>query len=324
MKTTFLKAAMALLALAAAALQAHAQDYPQRPVTIVVPFGAGGATDLSARTVAQLLAKQLGQSFVVENKVGASGMIGMGTVARAAPDGYTLGWGGNSPMTVAPHLSKTPLYDPSRAFTPVSVAAISSWVVITRADMPVRTMQDLVAAAKAQPGKLTFASSGIGSAPHLLGEVFKSAAGIDILHVPFKGEVDGFTALLGGQVDFMFGSTSTSTQMINAGKLKGLAVTTPQRDRAVPNIPTVTEANLPDLTFEIFFGLLAPAGTPPPVIAKLAAAMKQAVQDPVYRESMEKVGIQAVSSTSAEFAALLKRHNDRWQALIARNRIVIE
>jgi len=307
-----------------AAVPGHAQDYPAKPVTIIVPFSAGGATDLSARAIAQLLTKQLGQPFVVDNKAGASGMIGMGLVARAAPDGYTLGWGGNSPMTVSPHLAKAPPYDPRKAFAPVSLAAISSWVLTTTPQLPVNSVAELVARAKANPGKLTIGSSGNGSAPHLLGELFKGAAGIELLHVPFKGEIDGVNAMLGNNVDMMFTSTSTAAPQVKAGKLKGLAVTTPKRDPAVPQLPTVAEAGQPDLTFEIFFGLVAPAGTPVPVVAKLAAAMRQAVADPSYRETMERGGIVATSSTPEEFAALLKRHNDRWLDIIKRNSITAE
>ena len=302
----------------------HGQDYPTRPVVIVVPFSAGGATDLSARAIAQLLTKQLGQNFVVENKVGASGMIGMNHVAKAAPDGYTLGWGGNSPMTVSPHLAKSPGYDPSRAFAPISLAAISSWVLTTSMQVPVTSVADLVTRAKANPGKLSIGSSGNGSAPHLLGEIFKMSAGIDLLHVPFKGEIDGVNAMLGSQVDMMFTATSTAAPQVKAGKLRGLAVTTPKRDPAVPNIATVAEAGQPELTFEIFFGLVAPAGTPSGVVSKLAAAMKQAVAEPSYRETMEKGGIVATSSSPEEFAALLKRHNDRWLGIIKRNNISIE
>lgn len=326
----FRRRAAGVLALCAGALisagpaLAQDQDYPNRPVTIVVPFTAGGATDLSARLVAQLLSKQLGQPFVVLNRAGASGMIGMGTVAHAAPDGYTLGWGGNSPMSVAPHLSKSPPYDPMTAFAPISLGAISSWIMVTQPQLPVSSIADLVALAKAQPGKLTYASSGTGSAPHLMGELFKSSAGIDMLHVPFKGEIDGFNAIMAGQVDMMMGSTSTASSLIKSGRLKGLAVTTPTRDAAMPDMPTVTEAGMPDLTFEIFFGLVAPAGTPAPIIAKLAAAMTQAVADPNYRETLEKAGVHATSSTPAEFQALLARHNQRWLSIIERNNISTE
>ena len=308
----------------AAAFPGHAQDYPTKPVNIIVPFSAGGATDLSARAIAQLLTKQLGQPFVVDNKAGASGMIGMGMVARASPDGYTLGWGGNSPMTVSPHLAKAPPYDPRKAFAPVSLAAISSWVLATTPQLGVNSVAELTARAKANPGKLTMATSGNGSAPHLLGELLKSSAGIDLLLVPFKGEIDGVNAMLSNTVDMMFTATSTAAPQVKAGRLKGLAVTTPKRDPAVPSLPTVAEAGQPDLTFEIFFGLVAPAGTPAPVIARLAAAMKQAVADPSYRETMEKGGIVATSSTPEEFAALLKRHNDRWLDIIKRNHITAE
>lgn len=303
---------------------AQDRDYPNKPVTIVVPFTAGGATDLSARLVAQLLSKELGQSFVVVNKAGASGMIGMGVVAHAAADGYTLGWGGNSPMSVAPHLIRNPPYDPMTAFAPIGLAAISSWIMVTKPQLPVASVADLIALARKQPGKLTYASSGNGSAPHLMGELFKTSAGVDMLHVPFKGEIDGLNALMAGQVDMMLGSTSSASALIKSGRLKGLAVTTPTRDAAVPDLPTMTEAGVPDLTFEIFFGLVAPAGTPAPVVAKLAAALKQAVADPNYREAMEKTGIHATNSTPAEFQALLQRHNQRWLSIIKRNNIAIE
>jgi len=304
--------------------RAQDRDYPNKPVTIVVPFTAGGATDLSARLMAQLLTQELGQSFVVLNKAGASGMIGMGAVASAAKDGYTLGWGGNSPMSVAPYLIRNPPYDPIKSFAPIGLAAISSWTMVVRPDLPVKSVAELVALAKAQPGKLTYASSGNGSAPHLMGEQLKAAAGIDLLHVPFKGEIDGFNAIMAGQVDLMMGSTSTASTLIKSGRIKGLAVTTPQRDPTLPDLPTVAEAGVPELTFEIFFGLVAPAGTPEPIIEKLSAAMKKVAANPVYSETLEKAGVHATSSTPQELAALLARHNERWRAVIERNHIVSE
>jgi tripartite-type tricarboxylate transporter receptor subunit TctC len=300
---------------------ASAQDYPAKPVTIVVPFTAGGATDLSARIIAQLLSKELGQSFVIMNRAGASGMIGMASVANAAPDGYTLGWGGNSPMSVAPHLMKNPPYDPLKAFAPIGLAAISSWVMVVRPGLPVSSVAELIALAKAQPGKLTFASAGNGSATHLMGEVFKAAAGIDMLQVPYKGEIDGMNAIAADQVDMMMGATSTSSSLMKTGKVKGLAVTTPTRDPAVPDTPTVKEAGVPELTFEIFFGLLAPAATPRPIVDKLSAALARAVDDPSYREAMDKAGIRPTSSTPEAFASLLERHNRQWMAIIERNNI---
>lgn len=312
---------------AAAATTAFAQApaaYPSRSVTIVVPFSAGGATDISARQIAQLLTKQLGQPFVVENRAGAGGMIGMNVVARAQPDGYTLGWGGNSPMSVTPHVTKNAPYDPQKAFTPISVAAISSWTLTSKTGLPANNFAELVKLAKAQPGKISIASSGTGSAPHLLAELFKQSAGIDLLHVPFKGEIDGVNAMLGGQVDLMFTSTPAATPQVKGGKLKAFAVTTPKREPALPQYPTVGEVGQPDLTVEIFFGLVGPAGMPEAVVNKLAAAMKVAVADAGYRETMEKAGVTATSSTPEEFAALLKRHNERWLSVIKRNNISAE
>jgi tripartite-type tricarboxylate transporter receptor subunit TctC len=326
-----MKAAARLIAAAAlllAALQAHAQGpdtaYPNRPVTIIVPFSPGGATDVSARQIAQLLSKQLGQPFVVDNRAGAGGMIGMALVARAQPDGYTLGWGGNSPMSVTPHVVRNPPYDPRKAFTPISLAAISSWTLASKATLPADNFADLVKLAKAQPGKITIASSGGGSAPHLLAEMLKQSARIDLLHVPYKGEIDGVHAMLGGQVDLMFTSTPAATPQIKAGKLKGYAVTTPRREPALPQLPTMTEVGQPDLTIEIFFGLVGPANLPPAVVAKLAAAMKEAVADPAYKDTMEKAGVTATSSTPEDFARLLARHNERWLAVIQHNHIVSE
>ncbi|MDQ8015814.1 MAG: tripartite tricarboxylate transporter substrate binding protein [Bordetella sp.] len=324
MKTARLLAAAAMLVAAATSFAQGPDTFPSKPVTIIVPFSAGGATDLSARMIATLLSKQLGQPFVVENRAGAGGMIGMGTVARAQPDGYTLGWGGNSPMSVTPHVTRNPPYDPRKAFAPVSLAAISSWTLTSRADLPAKDFGELVKLAKASPGKISIASSGNGSAPHLLAEMLKQSAGIDLLHVPYKGEIEGVNAQLGGQVDLMFTSTSAATPQVKAGKLKGYAVTTPKREPALPQFPTMAEVGQPDLTIEIFFGLVAPAGTPKPILEKLAAAMKVAVADANYRESMEKAGVTATSSTPEEFAALLARHNERWLAVIKRNNITPE
>ena len=316
----------ALLLMFSALTNVQAQDYPTRPVTIVVPFAAGGATDVSARKVAQLLAAQFGQPFMVENRVGASGLIGMRYVNKAPADGYTLAWAVNSSTTVAPYLVKSPGYDPdvTKSFAPVSLAAISSWVLITNPKLPVNNIAEFIAYAKANPGKLNFGSSGTGSAPHLLGEMLKNITGIDATHIPFKGESESFVALMGGQIDFLIGAAFIANPLVQAGKIKGLAVTTPTRDKSLPNLPTVTEAGLLDLQFEIFYGLLAPPGTPAPVIAKLSAAMKQAVLDPEFKESMEKGSMFTTSSTPAEFSALMRRHSERWHGIIQKNKISIE
>lgn len=298
-----------------------AQTYPQRTVTIIVPFSAGGATDVSARLVAQLLTKQLGQTFIVENKLGAGGMIGMSQVARAAPDGYTLGWGGNSPMTIAPYMTKTPSYDPATAFTPVSLAGISSFTLVGRPGLPARSYAELVALAKEKPGQMTFSSTGNGASGHLLGEVFKGLEKVDLLHVPYKGESDGVAAMLGDQVDMTFLSTQSAIPLVKAGRLRAFLVTSATREREIPEVPSALEMGASELAVEIFFGLVAPTGTPAPIIAKLAAAMKQAVADPTYAGAMDKVGLSAKSSSPEEFAALMARHSARWIAVIKRTGI---
>jgi tripartite-type tricarboxylate transporter receptor subunit TctC len=190
--------------------------------------------------------------------------------------------------------------------------------------MNVNNFAEFIALTKANPGKFSFGSSGTGSAPHLLTEMLKQQAGIDALHVPFKGESESFTALLGGQIDFLIGAAFVADPLVQSGKVRGLAVTTPERDKAVPQLPTVAEVGLPELTFEIFYGLLAPAGTPAPIVAKLAEAMKIAAADADFRATMEKTSVFAKSSTPAEFSALLKRHSDRWAGIIQRNKISIE
>lgn len=313
----------ALLAAGRAGAQAPS-DYPRRPVTIIVPFSAGGAVDATARAVALVLTKQVGQSFIVENKAGAGGMLGLGLVARSAPDGYTLGWSSNSSLTVAPYVTRNPPFDPAKAFAPVSTATISSWAILARPGLPVGNLQELVALAKAKPGTVNFGSTGTGAVSHLLFEMLKNSAGIDMLHVPFKGESDGVTALLAGTIDLFLVATSTSTPLVNSGRMKALAVTAPGREKVLPNVPTVAEAGYPDLTFEFFVGLIAPAGTPAPIIARLAGAMKQAVAEPSLVEAMDKGGIVPMSTSPEEFTALIGRHSSRWQQVIRRNNIVVE
>lgn len=298
--------------------------YPSKPVTIIVPFAAGGSTDVMARRVAALLTQQLGQSFVVDVKPGAGGMIGMSAVARAQPDGYTLGFGGNSPMSTTPHLHKNPPYDPQRAFTPISLAVQSSFALFARPDLPAANLADLIRMARAEPGKLTFASTGKGGAPHLLGELLQQSAGIELLHVPYKGDSEGVNAMLSGQVDLMFLAAPSGAPLVRSGKLKSFGVTAPARDPALPQLPTMAEAGQKDLTVEIFFGLVGPAGMPEAVVSRLSQAMKAVVSDPSYREAMEKSGYTAASSTQEEFNRIVARHNARWIQVIRSKGIVAD
>lgn len=304
---------------------ALAQDvYPSKPVTIVVPFTAGGSTDIAARIVGQQLARALGQPVIVDNKPGAGATLGAAFAARATPDGYTLFWGGNSPLTTSPHLYKKPGYDPITSFEPIGMLAVSPWVLLAKSALPARSVSELTAQAKAQPGKLNFGSSGVNSALHLLMEEFKSARGIDAVHVPYKGDSDVAQAVVSGQVDFAFAALSTSLPFIQSGRLKALAVTGPERDRQLPDVPTLAEAGVPSMKLEFFSGLLAPAGTPAPVIARLTSAVHTTMKDPGVRERLQKAGAEPADSTPQEFRDMIARDSARWQALIKRMGVVPE
>jgi tripartite-type tricarboxylate transporter receptor subunit TctC len=300
---------------------ANAQTYPSKPVTIIVPFSAGGATDQSARLAAQVLTEVLGQPFIVENKLGAGGMIGLEQVARAAPDGYTLGWGGNSPMTISPYLHKKPAYDPATAFTPISIAGLSSFTLTARNGLGVASYEDLVRLARAKPGQVTFASTGIGTSTHMLGELLKSAAKVDMLHVPFKGESEGVVGLISGQVDVSWLSTQVAIPQVTAGKMRGLVVSGKSREPSLPNVPTASEVGAPDLSVDIFFGLIGPAKLPPEVVSTLANAMQKVARNQNYIRTLEKSGFRASSDTPAQFAQVLASERQRWSALIKQTRI---
>ncbi|ARP83007.1 hypothetical protein CAL12_20770 [Bordetella genomosp. 8] len=304
------------VALAVISAGAGAQEYPTHPVTIIVPFAAGGGTDQSARLAAQLLTKSLHQTFVVENKAGAGGMIGLGQLARAKPDGYTLGWAGNSPLTIAPYLQKSPPYDPATAFTPVSLAGLSSSVLLARPGLDVRNLQAFVAKAKAQPGSISFGTSGIGTSTHLLGELLKSETKTDLLHVPYKSDAECISALLGGQVDVAWVSAQIAIPQVSGGKLIGLVVSGDAREPAMPGVPTVKEAGVPNMQVPIFFGLVGPAKLSQDVVDKLAAAMATVARDEEYRNALASMGLHAAASSPAQFSTLLESHRTRWSTLI--------
>lgn len=321
--TSFLLAVGAF-SLAACANAQNPAAFPARPITLVVPFAAGGGTDMSARKVAEIMGRGLGQPVIVENKPGAGGPIGLTAVSRAAADGYTLGWAGNSPLTIAPYVSRKPPYDPEKAFVPVSLACTSSFTYMARKGLGVKTLPELVALARKEPGRISFASSGVGTSTQMLSELLKVAAQIDLLHVPFKGESEGIQAMLSGQVDMMATGTEGALAQQQGGKLVSLAVTAPARVAAAPDLPTVAEAGYPGLQLELFYGLVAPAGTPAAVVERLNAEMRKAVADPSFVEMMRKSGYEARSGSPKDFAALLARHSQQWRAVIARNNISID
>lgn len=297
--------------LAAAALQLNAQPspdsrYPRKPVTIVLPFSIGGATDVMARLAAQKMSGLLGYQIIVVNRDGAGGAIGTDFVAKATPDGYTLLWGSSGPLAISPNLNAKLPFDPLRDFTPIGLFSLNPLVLTLHPSVPANSVKALIALAKAHPGKLNYASSGTGAAPHFAGEMFKNMAGIDIVHVPYKGAgLFGFD-LLAGQVDFAFTTGTTIRGHFTSGKLKGLAVTSTRRTDLMPELPTMAEAGLPGYEVVIYYGLLAPAGTPANVLSTLGNALLKSLEDRDIKERIIAEGAYPAGGTPMQFAAFIK------------------
>src|SRR5271169_1861945 len=272
--------AAALAAAFAGAHPATAQDYPTRPITLVVPYSAGGGNDAMARVVANSMSKTLGQQIVIENRGGAGGSIATRQVAKASPDGYTLGLGGTGTLAIDPTLYPNAGYDPRKDFAPVGLIATSPLIILVNPSLPAHNVQELIALAKAQPGKLNYASAGRGSGIHLGTVLFALTAGIELTHVPYRGTGPALTDLLGGHVALYFSSLPSAIAFVQSGKVRALAVTGPKRSPIFPELPTVAESGLPGYEAVLHYGIIAPAGTPKPIIAKLNAALRQAVQSP--------------------------------------------
>jgi tripartite-type tricarboxylate transporter receptor subunit TctC len=310
MKLLVLAALAACLAASAGAL-AQA-SYPDRTVRIIVPFPPGGPADALARIVGERLATSFGKPFVVENRAGAGGNIGMEQGARAAPDGYTLILAPVGNLTVAPALySKLP-YDPARDFAPITVLASVPNVLIVNPSVPVKTVAELVALAKAKPASLNYASPGNGSIPHLAGEWFKRLAGVDIVHVPFNGVAPASTAVLSGEVQMFFAQSSAALPQWRAGKVVALGVATPKRIAAAPDLPTIAEQGFPGFDATSWYALVAPAGTPPAVIERLHAEIVRVLAEPDVREKIAGLGAEPVGNSPEEFAAMQRAEAARW------------
>jgi tripartite-type tricarboxylate transporter receptor subunit TctC len=294
---------------------AHAQPYPTRPIKLVVPFGPGGPTDVSARIVAQVVQSALGQSVVIENRPGAGGAIGSKSVAGAEPDGYTLLIGTSATLGVVPALMKTPGYDPIRSFAPVAKVADSTLVLVAPTTFPATSVAEFVAYAKANSGKLSYASAGVGNQTQLLAELFKSKAGIDVLHVPYKSGAEMVTAILGEQVQMAFPDVSILIPLIREGKLRALAVTSAQRHPQLPDVPTMIESGVPDYVMTFWSGVVAPFGTPAEIVGKLNAAISEGLRSQAIRDSLAKVGAQADPGPPQDFAAFIAAETTKWSAV---------
>src|SRR5437867_11416395 len=313
MKIRFAALALAVVASAAA----PARDYPARPVRLVVPYAAGGNADIFGRTVAQKLGEALKQHFVVENRAGANGGIGADFVAKSAPDGYTLLATANGPIVVNPVLYAKVPYDPVRDFAPVAQCTVYQYVLVTLAGSPIKSIADLVDAAHARPGAVSYGSTGVGGGNHLAGELFALATGTQLTHVPYKGSAPALADLLGGQLAFMFDTVITSVPQVRAGKLRAFAVSSAKRAPSLREVPTLQEAGFAGFDMSQWQGVLAPAGTPRAVVQRLNAEIVKAMHAPdVHERIAVQGGNDIVTGTPEEFAAMIRADLERYGKLI--------
>jgi tripartite-type tricarboxylate transporter receptor subunit TctC len=322
MRTAIIRSIAALVAAAAGA--AAAQTYPARPIRIIVPFAPGGNVDITARLVAPGLGEALGQPVVVENKPGAGGTIGADFVAKSPPDGYTLLMGSNSTFSVAPSLYPKNPYDPLRDFAPVSMIASAPFVLVTNSAAPFNSARELVAQAKAAPGKLTMSSAGTGSSNHLVGELFQEISGARFTHVPYKGSGQALTDLMGGQVNLHFDQITSAASHIQAGKLKALMVTARERVPMLPDVPTASEAGYTSFEATNVTGLLAPAGTPRDIVDKLNAATQKVVAQPAVKEKFAGLGADAVGGAPEHFGAYIRNDLAKWTRIVKEANVKVE
>jgi tripartite-type tricarboxylate transporter receptor subunit TctC len=309
-------AALAVAACIGCAGGAVAGDYPERPVRLVVPFPAGGGADILARTIMPKVSEFLGEAIYIDNKPGAGGNVGAEIVARSAPDGYTLLYGTNGTHAINQTLYGNLRFDPIADFEPVSrMTSIAALLTVNPA-LPVNSVSDLIAYARANPGKVNFASAGNGTTSHLAGELFKTMTGIDIVHVPYRGGAAAITDVVGGRVQMMIDVMPNAYPVAKSGKLRALAVTTAQRFPTAPEIPTIAESGVPGFEVSAWDGVLAPAGTPAAVVDKLNAAIRRALDDPQLRESLLARGAQPVAGSPAAFAKHIRAETEKWANVV--------
>jgi tripartite-type tricarboxylate transporter receptor subunit TctC len=298
------------------ALGAFGQGYPNRTIRLVVPFPAGGTTDLLARAASQKLTESLGQAVVVDNRPGAAGTLGADIVAKSSPDGYTLLMGTVGTHAINASLYSKMPYDHVKDFTPIVLVAAVPNVLVVNPSVPVKSVGDLIKLAKAKPGAINFASSGAGTSIHLSGELFKTMAHVDMTHVPYKGSAPALTDLIGGQVQVMFDNLPSSLPQIKAGKLRAVAVTSLKRAPALPDVPTISESGLPGVEASSWFGVLGPAGTPAPVVARINSEINKWLQSPEAREQLIAQGAEAAGGTPENFALHIRAETEKWAKVV--------
>jgi tripartite-type tricarboxylate transporter receptor subunit TctC len=295
---------------------AFAQAYPAKPIRLIVPFPPGGSTDIVARIVALKLGDRLGQQVVVENRGGAGGTIGTEAVAKAPPDGYTLGVASTSTHAVAPSVYGKLGYDPVKDFAPISLVAVSPYLLVVHPDVPAKSLSEFVAYARTRPGKLNYASAGTGSTTHLAMEMLKSAAGLYIVHIPYNGNGPAGTAVIGGQVEALFGSLPAVLPHAKSGRVRPLAVGTPKRSPSLPEVPTVAESGFAGFDASLWLAIMAPAGTPPAVIDRLHKEVLAAIAAPDASDALNKAGAEPITSTPAELAGMVKDGVEKYAKVV--------
>ncbi len=291
-------------------------SFPSRPLRLVVPYPPGGGADILARTLSQSLAENLGQSIVVDNKAGANGIIGTDMVAKAPPDGYTLVMGNIGPNAINQALYANLPYDCVKDFAPVALTGYTTHILAVNSNMPVANVGELIQLAKKQPGKLTFASSGIGGSPHLAGELFMMLTGTKMVHVPYKGASPGNSDLVAGQVDLTFNTLPPLLQFARTGRIKALAVTGMKRASSLPDVPTIDESGVKGYDVSTWYGILAPAGTPAEIVAKLNAAILKSLKTPEVQQKLQGQGYDVDTSTPEQFASLIRTEVDKWKKVV--------
>lgn len=319
------RTALALVAGLLAAGAAHADaPWPNRPIRMIVPLAAGSAVDAAARIVVARVSQQIGQSIVIENQPGAAGLIGAGNVAKAAPDGYTFGGFNDSIMTMLPHMQAKMPWDILKDFEPVSLVATVEWGLVVPADAAPKSAADLIAAARKAPGRINYGSGGNGSPQHIAMALFASQAGLQMKHVPYKGATQAALGVAGKEVDTAFQGIATVAPLVKAGKLRLIGVTTPTRMPQYPDVPTVSESGLPGFEFDSWFAIMAPAGTPQPVLHAMADAVKQALADPEVRAKLVAQGLTPRGTTPEELGTATRAQLAKYGALIRQNGIRAE
>ena len=320
MKKVLAACSFAVLSLSSVAAYA----WPDKPITLVVPFPPGGSTDQVARAVSPIMTGALKQSVLIDNRPGATGTIGANAVSRAAPDGYTFLVTSLGPLVIVPHLIKKLPYDAENDFEPVTVAVQSPNVLVVAENSPHKSVADIIAYQKANPGRMTFASAGNGSSDHLTAELFWQQTGTKGLHIPYKGGAPAHTDLIGGQVDASFQNVNSVVQYIKGGKMRALAVTSPQRSPVLPDVPTLAEAGVKNVEVASWQAVVAPKGLPPEILKQANEAFVQALNDPKVRDQFTSIGFEMVANTPEQFKAFQKKEYARWKQVIEAGKISIE